>query len=322
MSTARKSQPFVRTPRAIAGLLARWALRSAGDHVLDMGFGEGTFLLESARCLQALGASAKRLTDQLHGIDSRSDAAPMLRQVFNTHGLPTDLRGILTTDFFSTSLPPVDAIIGHPPSGRHWQRRDVDAMRAAVETLPEAGRFSRLTDPQCFFVIHSAQFLKPGGRLALIIADSWLDMRYGAAFKDYLLRTFVVRGVLGFQTRIFRQVRVRPVVLLAEKRTASKVGKHQPVAFVFFTGSIPNDLPHDPCELLDAASPRTDGTILPLAELNQVDAVALRPEGVQGAAGISRPDALGLPGTGTPRPANVCQDVLRRAAGCAAALAA
>ena len=47
MSNAQKSPAFVRTPPAIAGLLARWALRSADDHVLDAGFGDGTFLLES-----------------------------------------------------------------------------------------------------------------------------------------------------------------------------------------------------------------------------------------------------------------------------------
>ena len=268
MSNARNSPAFVRTPPAIAGLLARWALRSADDHILDAGFGDGIFLLESAKYLQTLGTPAWRLTDQLHGIDSRPEAAPMLRQAFGSHGLPTRLPGIRTGDFFAATFPPADAMIGNPPTGRRWQRGEVEALRAAAEELPEASKFSRLTDPQCYVVMHGARFLKPGGRLALIISDGWLDMRYGAAFKKYLLRTFVVRGIFGFQARVFRQVRVRPVVLLAEKRAEPETPKHQQTAFVSFNGTPPANLPHDPCKLLDGTSPQADGTVLSLDELN------------------------------------------------------
>ena len=267
MSNALKSPGFVRTPPAVAALLTRWALRSADDHVLDAGFGDGTFLLESAKGLQALGTPADRLADQLHGIDSRPDAGRALRRVFGSRGLSTHLPGILSGDFFSTLFPPMDAVVGNPPSVRHLRQQDAEAMRAAAERLPEAGKLSRLTDPQCYFIMHGARFLKPGGRLALIISDSWLDMRYGTAFKDYLLRTFVVRGVLGFLARIFHQVRVRPVVLLAEKRAGPDAGNHRPVAFVFFNGRLPDNLPHDPCRLLAGASPTADGTTVPLGEL-------------------------------------------------------
>ena len=267
MSNALKSQGFVRTPPAIAGLLTRWALRSAHDHVLDGGFGDGTFLLESAKGLQALGAPADRLADQLHGIDSRPDATPILRRVFGSHDLSTRLPGVLSGDFFTTLFPPMDALVGNPPSVRHLRQQDTEAMRTAAEQSTGAGKLSRLTDPQCYFIMHGARFLKPGGRLALIISDSWLDMRYGTAFKDYLLRTFVVRGVLGFQARIFPQVRVRPVLLLAEKRPLPEAGKHRPVAFVFFNGRLPDNLPHDLCRLLAGASPPDDGTTVPLGEL-------------------------------------------------------
>ena len=145
---------------------------------------------------------------------------------------------------------------------------EVEALGAAAEGAPQAGKFSRLTDPQCYAVMHGARFLKPGGRLAIIIADSWLDMRYGTAFKKYLLRTFVVRGVLGFQARMFRQVRVRPVLLLAEKRAEPEAPKDPRIAFFSFNGPLPGNLPHDPCELLDGTSPQADGTILSPEELN------------------------------------------------------
>ena len=267
MSNALNSQGFVRTPPAIAELLTRWALRSSDDHVLDAGFGEGTFLLESARSLQKLGTSTDRLASQLHGIDARPEASAMLRQTFSSHGLPTNLPGIRTGDFFTSSFPPMDAMVGNSPIVHHWRQQNMDALRAAAAPPPETGNFSRLTDPQCYFVIHGAQLLKPGGRLALIVSDSWMDMQYGTAFKDYLLRTFAVRGLLGFQARIFRQVRVRSVVLLAEKRSKTETGYRQPVAFVTFNCQLPGSLPHDPCRLLARGSPQTDGTIVPLDEL-------------------------------------------------------
>ena len=268
MSNAHKSPAFVRTPPAIARLLALWALRSADDHVLDAGFGDGAFLLESAKALQTLGAPAERLAGQLHGIDSRPDAASMLRQAFDSNDLQSHLPGIQIGDFFTATFPPADAMVGNPPTGRRWQQREVEALGAAAEALPGAGKLSRLTDPQCYAVMHGARFLKPGGRLAVIISDSWLDMRYGTAFKEYLLRTFVVRGILGFQARMFRQVRVRPVLLLAEKRTEPETFQHQQIAFVSFDGPPPANLPHDPCELLDGTSPQADGTILSPEALN------------------------------------------------------
>src|SRR5437773_11576800 len=69
-----KAQGFVRTPPFIAALLARWALRAPTDYVLDAGFGEGIFLLESTRRLLALGASMQHLAAQLHGVDLHPDA--------------------------------------------------------------------------------------------------------------------------------------------------------------------------------------------------------------------------------------------------------
>ena len=77
-----KAQGFVRTPPFIAALLARWALRTPTDHVLDAGFGEGVFLLESTKRLLALGASVQHLTTQLHGVDSHPDAEQGLQRTF------------------------------------------------------------------------------------------------------------------------------------------------------------------------------------------------------------------------------------------------
>jgi adenine-specific DNA-methyltransferase len=260
MKNALKAQGFVRTPPFIAALLARWALRAEADQVLDVGFGEGVFLLESAKRLLALGTSVRRLGTQLYGVDSHPDAVPVLQRTFRSYGLPTDLPGVWAGDFFASHFPPMDALIGNPPYVRRWWQRDVDALQVIAGQVEDAGQFSRMTDLACYFVIHGARFLKPGGRLALIVSDSWLDMRYGTAFKEYLLRAFRLRGVLGFQSQVFPDVLVRPVVLLAEKRQEMRPPGRGRVAFVSLNGGMPKALPLDPCRLLAGAEAQASGT--------------------------------------------------------------
>jgi hypothetical protein len=103
--------------------------------------------------------------------------------------------------------------------------------------------------------------------LALIVSDSWLDMRYGTAFKDYLLRTFRLRGMLGFQAQVFPDVLVRPVVILAEKRSMARPPGRGRVAFVSLNGRMPKALPLDPCRLLADTPTQVSGTIMRMHEL-------------------------------------------------------
>lgn len=262
MKNVLKAQGFVRTPPFIAALLARWAVRSATDHILDAGFGEGVFLLESAKRLVTGGTPLSHLSRQLHGVDSHPEAVQVLQRTFRSYGLPTELPGVLAGDFFDSQFPPMDVLIGNPPYVRRWWQRDVDALQVIAEQVQDVEQFSRMTDLACYFVIHGARFLKPGGRLALIVSDSWLDMRYGTAFKDYLLRTFRLRAMIGFQSQVFPDVLVRPVLILAEKRVAEQGVGRSRVAFVSLNGRVPKALPLNPCRLLDNPATHASGTIV------------------------------------------------------------
>ena len=171
MKNSLKAQGFVRTPPPIAALLARWALRTPTDQVLDAGFGEGVFLLESAKRLLSLGTPMRELMPQLHGVDSHPDAVGTLQRTFRSYGLPPDLPGVFVGDLFDSRFPPVDVLIGNPPYVRRWWQKDVDALQVLAEQVPEVGQFSRLTDLSCYFIMYAARFLKPQGRLALIVSD-------------------------------------------------------------------------------------------------------------------------------------------------------
>jgi hypothetical protein len=73
--------------------------------------------------------------------------------------------------------------------------------------------------------------------------------------------------MIGFQSQVFPDVLVRPVVILAEKRAAVRQPGRGRVAFISLNGRIPKALPLDPCHLLEGRQEQASGTILRLDEL-------------------------------------------------------
>ena len=158
-------------------------------------------------------------------------------------------------------------LIGNPPYVRRWWQRDVDALQVIAEQMRGCGAIFASDRSGLLFCHSRGALFQAGGRLALIVSDSWLDMRYGTAFKDYLLRAFRVRGMIGFQSQVFPDVLVRPVVILAEKHAEPRPPGRSRVAFVSLNGRIPKALPLDPCHLLESRHEQASGTILRMHEL-------------------------------------------------------
>jgi hypothetical protein len=68
-----------------------------------------------------------------------------------------------------------------------------------------------------YFILHSASFLKDEGRLAFIVSDTWLSMDFGSPIKEFLKGNFELKAIVGFDKRVFWEVLVRAVLLLAQK---------------------------------------------------------------------------------------------------------
>ena len=213
-----KESGAVWTPLYIARMLVRWAIREPNDAVLDPGSGRGIFLFESFRRLLALGATPSRARSLLYGVEQDALSFRQLTRDLEsfTGGTPPHVR---CGNLFDCTFPKLDAVVGNPPYVRRWWLDNLDLVR---DRLPEDAknlRLSRLTDLACYFTIYSARFLKPGGRLALVVSDGWLDADYGAPFKRFLLQQFSLKRLIAFQHRVFGDVLVRPVLVLAEKKT-------------------------------------------------------------------------------------------------------
>jgi len=220
------------TPAPLAEFLVDWAIRDPADTVLDIGTGEGVFLIEGLKRLISLGATPDGATKQLLGVEIDPKAFDAFQQRWlDQVGRP--LPDVKQTDLFDAELPTVDAVIGNPPYVARISLNQVDAIREKVfgaKKTPQG--FGRLTDLYVYFLVHASKYLRPGGRLAVIVSSSWMNVNYGVGLKRFLCNQFAIEAIYGFERKIFPDASVKPVLLLATK-TVSPLGPiHNAVRFI------------------------------------------------------------------------------------------
>jgi hypothetical protein len=238
-----RSLGSIYTPLDFAQFLTRWAVRSSKERVLDVGVGEGAFAFSVYERLRALGAPSTQAQRQVYGSEiDRGTYSRFLRKA-EERGLefPNVQRG----NFFDLAFPEVEALTGNPPYVRraYLKERAVKKIRRTVmESNPavEESELKGLTDLYVYFLLRAMPLLKPGGRLAVITADSWLNTRYGECFKRQLQEDFVIERLISLDRRVF-DASVKPLLLLATKKPSRKTTKA--VEFIRLKNGLPiNDL--------------------------------------------------------------------------------
>jgi len=218
----RKSLGAFYSPQQLVEPMVAWALTRADQKVLDPSCGDGVFLETAARRLQHLGASPERIASLLRAVDLNPDAVRVTRYRLGFElGLPFD--NVQVDSFFA--LPPpgvlfgspeeVDVVIGNPPYIRYQEFSGI-ARRDALERAAYAGvKLNRLASSWAHFVAHAAGFLRPGGRLALILPAELIHATYAAPLRKHLRRLFKEVHVVSFRQAVFPQVQEEVVLLLA-----------------------------------------------------------------------------------------------------------
>ncbi|MFQ6014141.1 MAG: class I SAM-dependent DNA methyltransferase [Anaerolineae bacterium] len=208
------------TPQPMARSIVNWAVRSPDETVMDPGCGEAVFLLEAYQHLVELGASAAQAVSQIQGVEVDEvayDRACRLLTDASGVGAP----GIICADFFQVQLdlfgpPPVDVIVGNPPYVRYHHFKGA-ARRRALQSARRAGvELTRLTSSWAPYLIHAISFLKPGGRLAMVVPAELLQVDYAEPVRRFLLERFATVAVVTFDERVFPDVLEDTVILLAE----------------------------------------------------------------------------------------------------------
>ncbi len=223
----RKSLGAFYSPQALVEPMVSWAVHRAGQDVLDPSCGDGVFLEHAAHRLRHLGATAEGVGALLHAVDLNPEAVRVTRSRLSS-ALGRPFENVRQESFFALTPPGVllgppegvDVVIGNPPYIR-YQEFAGDARLEALERVTGAGvQLSRLASSWAHFVVHALEFLRPGGRLALILPAELIHTTYAAPLRRHLRRCFAEVHVISFRQAVFPDVQAEVVLLLA----AGKVG--------------------------------------------------------------------------------------------------
>src|SRR5690348_8333997 len=98
----RKARGAFFTPPAIADYLARHAIKSSSDRVLDPTCGESVFLIAGGQRLASLGASPSEIGRQMYGVDLHGASLKESQELLRRKGLDANLT---QADFFTVPTP-------------------------------------------------------------------------------------------------------------------------------------------------------------------------------------------------------------------------
>ncbi|MEM1696783.1 MAG: N-6 DNA methylase [Desulfurococcaceae archaeon] len=134
-----------------------------------------------------------------------------------------------------------DAVVGNPPYTR-WTEIPEDTRKLILKSYGDilskydlSPQVSRGVEPgiYVYWIMHSMGFLKNGGRLGMIISDSWLQTDYGISFGNFLLDHFKIKTVIDISARVFPVPLIGTCILLLEKSSDQKEREDNKAVFMY-----------------------------------------------------------------------------------------
>ena len=217
----RKARGAFFTPPAIAEYLAEWAVD--GDPtvtVIDPTCGESVFLRAAGSKLAALGVESAQLRQQVLGVDLHPASISQSRTLLQSEGLDGTFHAgnffdELTPGKLGARLPPVDAVIGNPPFVRYQEFSGAERKRAQLAALEQGVRINGLASSWAALVVHACGFLKPEGRLAMVLPTELLSTGYAEPVRAWLKSRFRSVHMVLFEELQFDDATEKVVLVLA-----------------------------------------------------------------------------------------------------------
>lgn len=210
----RKARGAFFTPPELARFVARWAIRFPGDRVLEPACGEAEFLVAASDRLRSLGCKSAVAERNVVGCEVHEASAEKAVGRLGALGCSAN---IVVSDFLRLAPDPsFDVVIGNPPYVRFQSLSSdqKDAIGAIAERHGVA--VSSLSSLWMPFVLHSVSFLKPGGRLGLVLPAELLTVNYAAPLRSFLMASFSSVRLATFDEPVFPEVQEEVVLLLAD----------------------------------------------------------------------------------------------------------
>lgn len=211
----RKARGAFFTPEPLARYVTDWAVRSVSDSILEPSCGEAAFLLSAVDRLAALNdAETSAAKPHLDGVELHEPTAVAAGELLRQAGV--DAR-IQVGDFFTFDpTGSYAAVIGNPPYIRYQDFTGEARARSREAALRAGVPMSGLASSWAAFTVHSALFLKKGGRLGLVLPAELLTVNYAAEVRRFLMQRFASVDLVLFEERVFPEAEVDAVLLLAE----------------------------------------------------------------------------------------------------------
>lgn len=212
--SARKARGAFFTPTELCDFVAGWAVKNPSDLVLEPSCGEAAFLAAAGERLRALNGGQLGLYSQLRGFEVHEGSAALAHARLVSMDIQADLE---VRDFFEVEPGArYDAVIGNPPYIRYQEFSGEARIRSRAAALRAGVSLTGLASSWAAFTVHAALFLKPGGRLGLVLPAELLSVNYAAAVRRYLMERFARVQLVLFDERVFPGVLEEVVLLLAD----------------------------------------------------------------------------------------------------------
>jgi len=134
-----------------------------------------------------------------------------------------------------------DAIVGNPPYTR-WNEIPEETRKTILKLYGSALKDYNLNKfvtggaiPGIFvpWIVHSTNFIKEGGRLGMIISDSWLGTQYGVGFVKYLADNFKIVAIIDLAERVFEAPLIGACIVLLEKTSNKNERDNNDIVFMY-----------------------------------------------------------------------------------------
>lgn len=206
----RKARGAFFTPDAITRYVTDWAIRSSTDTVLEPSAGDAAFLVQAVRRLQERGSGAPTVD----GVEIHEHSAVVARRrVEEAGGNPN----ITVSDFFLVEPQArYSVVVGNPPYIRYQDFSGDSRTRSRAAALKAGVSLTALASSWAAFTVHSALFLKDGGRMGLVLPAELLSVNYAAAVRQFLFDQFRSVELVLFTEQVFPEAEADVVLLLAD----------------------------------------------------------------------------------------------------------
>lgn len=193
--------------------MTSWALREAGDLVMEPAVGDAVFLTAAVARLRDL-VSISAANPVVHGVEIHPESARVAAERVLEAGGEARIQ---QCDFFSLAPEPIyDAVIGNPPYIRYQDFSGLARARAREAALRGGIALTGLASSWAAFAVHATQFLRQGGRLAFVLPAELLSVNYARPVRKFLFEQFRDVQLVLFDEQVFPDADADVVLLLAD----------------------------------------------------------------------------------------------------------